>query len=130
MPHITCAKWDRTLILQIPIFIAIWIGLRTALEIHLCLIIRHNIEGYHLNIYRLEVSGYSDNPWWRELYIDFEFSRLHFGSHPIGPLNNDEAPPHADQGDHLPPSEGRPPTPPWKSDPSASGSNHTVLISR
>ena len=49
-----------------------------------------------LNTYWLEVSGYSDDPWWMELYIDFEFSRLHFGSHPIVPLNDNEAPPHAD----------------------------------
>ena len=130
MPHVTCAKWDRTLILQIPIFITNWISLHAALEIHLHLIIRHNVEGYRLNTYWLEVSGYSDNPWWRELYIDFEFSRLRFGNHPIGPLNDDEAPLHADRGDHMPPSsEGRPPTPPWQSDPSASGSNHTVLVS-
>ena len=129
MPCITCAKWDRTLILQIPIFITIWIGLHAALEIHLCLIIRHNVEGYHLNTYWLEVSGYSDDPWWMELYIDFEFSRLHFGSHPIVPLNDDEAPPHADWGDHMPPLEGRPPTPLRQLDPSALGSNHTVLVS-
>ena len=127
MPHITCAKWDRTLILNIPIFITIWIGLCAALEIHLRLIIRHNIEGYQLNTYQLEVSGYSDNPWWRELYINLEFSRLHFGNCPISPLNNDEAPSHADHGDHAPEPEGRPPTPPWQSDPL--GSNQTVLVS-
>ena len=125
----TCAKWDMTLILQIPIFIAIWIGLRAALEIHLCLIIRHNVEGYRLNTYPLEVSGYLDDPWWRELYIDFEFSRLCFGHHSQGPLNKDKAPPHPDRADHLPPSEGRPPTPLQQSDPSALGSNHTVLVS-
>ena len=127
MPCVTCAKWDRTLILNIPIFIAIWIGLCAALEIHLCLIIRHNIEGYQLNTYRLEVSGYLDNPWWRELYINLEFSRLCFGSCPIGPFNDDEAPPHADWGDHVPTLEGRPPTPPRQSDPS--GSNQTILVS-
>ena len=129
MPRVTCAKWDRTLILQIPIFITIWISLHAALEIHLRLIIRHNVEGYRLNTYRLEVSGYSNDPWWRELYIDFKFSRLCFENRPIGPLNNNEAPPHADQADHLPPSEGRSPTPLWQSYPSASGSNHTVLVS-
>ena len=111
------------LILQIPIFIAIWIGLHAALEIHLHLIIRHNVKGYRLNTYWLEVSGYSDDPWWRELFIDFEFSRLHFGNRPISPLNDNKAPPHADQGDHLPP------TLPWQSDPSALWSNHTVLVS-
>ena len=126
MPHVTCAKWDRTLILNIPIFIAIWIGLHATLEIHLCLIIRHNVEEYRLNTYRLEVSGYLDGPWWRELYINLEFSRLCFGSHPI-PLNDDEASPHADHGDHAPTLEGRPPTLPRQSDPL--GSNQTVLIS-
>ena len=129
MPHVTCAKWDRTLILQIPIFIAIWIGLHAALEIHLHLIIRHNVEGYQLNTYWLEVSGYLDDPWWGELYIDLEFSRLHFGSRPIGPLNDDKALPHADCGDHAQALEGRPPTLPQQSDPSALGSNHTVLVS-
>ena len=129
MPCVTCAKWDRTLILQIPIFIAIWIGLCATLEIHLCLIIRHNVEGYCLNTYRLEVSGYSDDPWWRELYIDLKFSRLCFGSCPISPLSNNKAPPHADRGDHLAPLEGRPPTPPRQSDPSALVSNQTVLVS-
>ena len=127
MPCITCAKWDRTLILNIPIFIAIWIGLHATLEIHLRLIIRHNVEGYRLNTYRLEVSGHLNGPWWRELYINLEFSRLCFGSRPIGPLNDDEAPPHADCGDHAPTLEGRPPTPPRQSDPL--GSNQTVCIS-
>ena len=122
-----CAKWDRTLILNIPIFIAIWISLHAALEIHLCLIIRHNIEGYWLNTYRLEVSGYLDDPWWRELYINLKFSRLCFGSHPIGPLNDDEAHPHTDCGDHVPTLKGRPSTPPRQSNPS--GSNQTVLVS-
>ena len=129
MPHVTCAKWDRTLILQIPIFIAIWIGLHAALEIHLRLIIRHNVEGYQLNTYWLEVSGYLDDPWWGELYTDLEFSRLHFGSCPIGPLNDDKALPHADCRDHAQALEGRPPTLPQQSDPSALGSNHTVLVS-
>ena len=77
----------------------------------------------------MEVSGYLDDPWWGELYIDLEFSRLHFGSRPIGPLNDDEALPHADCGDHAQALEGRPPTLPQQSDPSALGSNHTVLIS-
>ena len=62
------------------------------------LIIRHRVLGYRLNTYRLEITGYSDDPWWREFYIDFEFSRLCFGSHPIGPLNDDEAHPHTDCG--------------------------------
>ena len=84
MPHVTSAKWDRTLVLNVPIFIAIWIGLWAALEIHFRLIIRHQIQNYKLNTYRLEVSGYSDDPWWREFYIDFEISRLQFGTHPIG----------------------------------------------
>ena len=77
----------------------------------------------------MEVSGYLDDPWWGELYIDLEFSRLHFGSRPIGPLNDDEALPHADCRDHAQALEGRPPTLPQQSDPSALGSNHTVLVS-
>ena len=131
MPRITSAKWDRTLVLNIPIFIAIWLGLRAALEIHFRLIIRHRILGYRLNTYRLEVTGYSEYPWWREFYIDFELSRLQFGSRPIGPTgdgpsgwNDDgnEPPPHGERADHLPdPTEGRPPTPPRQ--PSSSSSN-------
>ena len=62
MPRVTSAKWDRTLVLNIPIFIAIWFGLRAALEVHLRLIIRHQVLGYRLNTYRLEVTGYSDDP--------------------------------------------------------------------
>ena len=57
MPRFTSAKWDRTLILNIPIFIAIWLGLRATLEIHFRLIIRHRVLGYRLNTYRLEVQG-------------------------------------------------------------------------
>ena len=131
MPRVTSAKWDRTLVLNIPIFITIWLGLRAALEIHFRLIIRHQVLGYRLNSYCLEVTGYSDDPWWREFYIDFELSRLQFGSRPIGPTgdgpsgwndNGDKPPPHGEQTDHLPdPSEGRPPTPPWQ--PSSSSSN-------
>ena len=131
MPRVTSAKWDRTLVLNIPIFIAIWLGLWAALEIHFCLIIRHRVLGYRLNTYRLEVTGYSEDPWWREFYIDFELSRLQFGSRPIGttgdgPLgwngDGDELPPHGERADHLPdPSEGRPPTPPRQ--PSSSSSN-------
>ena len=120
MPHVTSAKWDRTLVLNILIFIAIWLGLRAALEIHFRLIIRHRVLGYRLNTYRLEVTGYSEDPWWREFYINFKLSRLQFGSRPIGPTGDgllgwnrdgDEPPPHGEQADHLPePSEGRPPT--------------------
>ena len=131
MPRVTSAKWDRTLVLNIPIFIAIWLGLRAALEIHFRLIIRHRVLGYRLNTYRLEVTGYSEDPWWREFYIDFELSRLQFGSRPIGPTGDgplgwnddgDEPPPHGEQADHLPdPSEGWPPTPPRQ--PSSSSSN-------
>ena len=62
MPRVTSAKWDRTLVLNIPIFIAIWLGLRAALEIHFRLIIRHRVLGYRLNTYRLEVTGYSEDP--------------------------------------------------------------------
>ena len=95
MPRVTSAKWDRTLTLNIPIFICIWIGLRAALEIHFRLIIRHRVLGYRLNTYRLEVTGYSDDPWWREFYINFEISRLQFGNAPLRP-NEDEAPPHGE----------------------------------
>ena len=122
MPRVTFTKWDRTLVLNIPIFIAIWLGLQAALEIHFRLIIRHRVLGYRLNTYRLEVTGYSEDPWWREFYIDFEFSRLQFGSRPIGPTgdgpsgwtgDDDQPPPHGERADHLPdPSEGWPPTPP------------------
>ena len=131
MPCVTSAKWDRTLVLNIPIFIAIWLGLRAALENHFRLIIRHQVLGYRLNTYRLEVTGYSEDPWWREFYIDFELSRLQFGSRPIGPTgdgpsgwtgDDDQPPPHGERADHLPdPSEGRPPTPPRQ--PSSSSSN-------
>ena len=96
MPRVTSAKWDRTLTLNIPIFICIWIGLRAALEIHFRLIIRHRVLGYRLNTYHLEITGYSDDPWWREFYIDFEFSRLQFGNAPLRP-NEDEAPPHGER---------------------------------
>ena len=108
MPCVTSTKWDRTLVLNIPIFIAIWFGLHTALEVHFHLIIRHQVLGYRLNTYRLEVTGYSDDPWWREFYIDFEFSRLQFRSRPIGPTGDgplgpdgDNPPPHGDRVDHL-----------------------------
>ena len=131
MPHITSAKWDRTLVLNIPIFIAIWLSLWAALEIHFRLIIRHRVLGYRLNTYRLEVTGYLEDPWWREFYIDFKLSRLQFGNHPIGPTGDgpsgwngdgDEPPPHRERADHLPdPSKGRPPTPPRQ--PSSSSSN-------
>ena len=131
MPRITSAKWDRTLVLNIPIFIAIWLGLQAALEIHFRLIIRHRVLGYRLNTYRLEVTGYSEDPWWREFYIDFELSRLQFGSCPIGPTGDgpsgwnddgEEPPPHGERADHLPdPTEGWPPTLPWQ--PSSSSSN-------
>ena len=80
MPRVTSTKWDRTLVLNVPIFIAIWFGLQAALEIHFRLIIRHQVLGYRLNTYHLEVTGYSDDPWWREFYINFKFSRLQFGS--------------------------------------------------
>ena len=116
MPRVTSAKWDRTLVLNIPIFITIWLSLRAALEIHFCLIIRHRVLGYRLNTYRLEVTGYLEDPWWREFYIDFKLSRLQFGSRPIGPTgdgpsgwndDSDEPSPHGEQADHLPdPSEG------------------------
>ena len=138
MPHVTSAKWDRTLVLNIPIFISIWIGLRAALEIHFCLIIRHRVLGYRLNTYHLEVTGYSDDPWWREFYIDFELSRLQFGSCPIGPTGDgppgrggDEPPPHGEHADHLPdPEEGRPPTPPWQPSSSSNTDNIHVIINQ
>ena len=122
MPRVTSTKWDRTLVLNIPIFIAIWLGLWAALEIHFRLIIRHRVLGYRLNTYHLEVTGYSEDPWWREFYIDFELSRLQFGSRPIGPTgdgpsgwtgDDDQPPLHGEREDHLPDlSEGWPPTPP------------------
>ena len=55
MPRITSTKWDRTLVLNIPIFIAIWFSLRAALEVHFHLIIRHQVQGYRLNTYCPEV---------------------------------------------------------------------------
>ena len=131
MPRVTSAKWDRTLVLNIPIFIAIWLGLQAVLEIHFRLIIRHRVLGYRLNTYRLEVTGYSEDPWWREFYIDFELSRLQFGSRLIGPTgdgpsgwtgDDDQPPPHGERANHIPdPSEGRPPTPPRQ--PSSNSSN-------
>ena len=72
---------------------------RATLEIHFRLIIRHQVLGYRLNTYHLEVTGYSDDPWWREFYIDFEFSRLQFGSRPIGPTGDG---PLGPDGDNLP----------------------------
>ena len=138
MPHVTSTKWDRTLVLNIPIFIAIWLGLQAALEIHFRLIIRHRVLGYRLNTYRLEVTGYSEDPWWREFYINFEFSRLQFGSRPIGPTgdgpsgwnnDSDELPPHGERVDHLPdPSEGWPPTPPRQSSSSSSNTDNIQVI--
>ena len=140
MPRITSAKWDRTLVLNIPIFIAIWLGLQAALEIHFRLIIRHRVLGYRLNTYCLEVTGYSDDPWWREFYIDFELSRLQFGSHPIGPTGDgpsgwtddgDEPPPHGERANHLPnQSEGRPPTLPRQPSPSSSMDNIQVIVNQ
>ena len=140
MPCVTSAKWDRTLVLNIPIFIAIWLGLQAALEIHFRLIIRHRVLSYRLNTYRLEVTGYSDDPWWREFYINFELSRLQFGSRPIGPTGDgpsgwngdgDELPPHGEQADHLPdPSEGWPPTPPWQPSSNSSTDNIHVVINQ
>ena len=137
MPCITSAKWDRTLILNIPIFITIWLNLWAALEIHFRLIIRHRVLGYRLNTYHLEVTGYSDDPWWREFYIDFELSRLQFGSRPISPTGDgpsgwngdgDEPPPHGERADHPPdPSEGWPPTPPRQ--PLSSSSNTVISLS-
>ena len=138
MPRITSTKWDRTLVLNIPIFIAIWFSLRAALEVHLRLIIRHQVLGYRLNTYRLEVTGYSDDPWWREFYIDFEFSRLQFGSHPISPTGDgplgadgDEPPPHGEHTDHLPDlAEGWPPTPPRQPSTSSNMENIHVIINQ
>ena len=138
MPCITSTKWDRTLVLNIPIFITIWISLWAALEIHFHLIIRHQVLGYRLNTYHLEVTGYSDDPWWREFYIDFEFSRLQFGSRPIGPTGDgplgpdgDNLPPHGDRSDHLPdPVEGWPPTPPWQPSSSSSTDNIHVIVNQ
>ena len=129
MPRVTSAKWDRTLTLNIPIFICIWIGLRAALEIHFRLIIRHRVLGYRLNTYRLEITGYSDDPWWREFYIDFEFSRLQFGNAPNRP-NEDEAPPHGERADHMAQGEGRPPTPPRQSSSSGSTDNIQVVVNQ
>ena len=88
MPCVTSAKWGRTLVFNIPIFITIWFSLQAALEVHFRLIIRHQVLGYRLNTYCLEVTGYSDDPWWREFYINFEFSRLQFGSCPISPTGD------------------------------------------
>ena len=138
MPRVTSAKWDRTLVLNIPIFIAIWFSLWATLEVHFCLIIRHQVLGYRLNTYRLEVTGYSDDPWWREFYINFEFSRLQFGSRPIGPTGDgpsgadrDELPPHGEHADHLPdPAEGWPPTPPWQPSTSSSTDNIHIVVNQ
>ena len=109
-----------------------------ALEVHFCLIIRHQVLGYRLNTYRLEVTGYSDDPWWREFYIDFKFSRLQFGSCPIGPTGDgpsgadgDEPPPHGEHADHLPdPTEGWPPTPPQQPSTSSSTDNIHVVVNQ
>ena len=138
MPHITSAKWDRTLVLNIPIFIAIWFSLCAALEIHFCLIIRHQVLGYRLNTYRLEVTGYSDDPWWREFYINFKFSRLQFRSRPIGPTGDgplgpdgDNLPPHGEHTDHLPdPAEGQPPTPPQQPSSRSNMDNIQVVVNQ
>ena len=138
MPHITSAKWDRTLVLNIPIFIAIWFSLQATLEVHFHLTIRHQVLGYRLNTYRLEVTGYSDDPWWREFYINFEFSRLQFGSCPIGPTGDgpsgtdgDELPPHGECAGHLPDlMEGRPPTPPQQPSSSSSMDNIHVVVNQ
>ena len=138
MPHVTSAKWDRTLVLNIPIFIAIWPGLHAALEIHFRLLIGHQILAYWLNTYHLEITGYSDDPWWREFYIDFEFSRLQFRSHTIGPTGSgplgpdgDNPPPHGDHADHLPdPAEGQPPTPPQQPSSSSKTDNIHVVVNQ
>ena len=138
MPHVTSAKWDRTLVLNIPIFISIWFGLQATLEIHFCLIIRHQVLGYRLNTYHLEVTGYSGDPWWREFYIDFKFSRLQFGSRPIGPTGDgplgtdgDKPPPHGERADHLPdPMEGQPLTPPRQPLSSSNTDNIHVVINQ
>ena len=138
MPCITSTKWDRTLVLNVPIFITIWFGLQAALEIHFHLIIRHQVQGYRLNTYRLEVMGYSDDPWWREFYINFKLRRLQFGSRPIGPTGDgpsgwdgNEPPPHGERADHLPdPSEGQPPTPPRQPLSSSSTDNIHVVVNQ
>ena len=105
------------------------IGLWAALEIHFRLIIRHRVLGYRLNTYRLEDTRYSNDPWWREFYIDFEFSRLRFGNAPLHP-NEDEAPPDGERSDHMDLGEGRPPTPPRQSSSSASTDNIQVVVNR
>ena len=138
MPHITSAKWDRTLVLNIPIIIAIWFSLWAALEVYHYLIIRHQVLGYSLNTYRLEVTRYSDDPWWREFYIDFKFSRLQFGSRPISPTGNgpsgadgDEPPPHGEHADHLPdPAEGWPPTLPRQPSTSSNTDNIHIVVNQ
>ena len=103
-------------------------------EIHFRLIIRHRVLGYRLNTYCLEVTGYSDEPWWREFYIDFELSRLQFGSHPIRPTGDgpsgwnddgDELPPHGERADHLP---DRPPTPPQQPLSSSSNTDNIQVV--
>ena len=89
-------------------------------------------------MYHLEVTGYSDDPWWREFYIDFEFSRLQFGSRPIGPTgdgplgpDNDNLPPQRDRVDHLPdPAEGLPPTPPWQPSSSSEMDNIHIVVNQ
>ena len=94
--------------------------------------------GYRLNTYCLEVTGYSDDPWWREFYINFEFSRLQLGSRPIGPTGDgpsgtdgDEPPPHGECADHLPdPTEGRPPTPPQQPPTSSNTDNIHVIVNQ
>ena len=111
---------------------------RATLEIHFHLIIRHQVLGYRLNTYHLEVTGYSDDPWWREFYIDFKFSRLQFGSRPIGPAGDgplgpdgDNPPPHGDRLDHLPdPAEGQPPTLPQQPSSSSSTDNIHVIVNQ
>ena len=138
MPCVTSTKWDRTLVLNIPIFIIIWFGLWAALEVHFHLIIRHQVLGYRLNTYCLEVTGYSDDPWWRGFYIDFEYSRLQFGSHPISPTGDgpsgadgDELPPHGEHADHLPdPVDGRPPTLPQQPSSSSNTNNIHVVVNQ
>ena len=138
MPHITSAKWDRTLVLNILIFITIWIGLHPALEVCFHLIIRHQVLGYRFNMYHLEVTGYSDDPWWREFYIDFKFSRLQFGSRPIGPTGDgplgpdgDNLPPHGEHADHLPdPAEGQPPTLPRQHLTSSNTDNIHIVVNQ
>ena len=138
MPRVTSTKWDRTLVLNVPIFITIWFSLWAMLEVHFHLIIRHQVRGYRLNTYCLEVTGYSDDPWWREFYIDFELCRLQFGSCPIGPTGDgpsgadgDESPPYGEQADHLPdPSEGWPPTPPQQPLSNSSTDNIHVIVNQ